>query len=433
MSKRALRLFLALVALTTVASCGNRTAGLPIAGEIDVRHLDVGPFSAEPIDTYTQYSHSVESGSELATMRLSNHMATGLDFDRRLTFGTSAESMAASSSDLNGNISKFKQVLSEASARAILQNGVLFGFASGSSDHEPDRTGQSLSSAILTNLSVFQFPSPEKAARAAVEMEQADFDVAPDKNQSVTLGKYPDARSHWQPGTPTLGSFIAHGNYVVTIFAKIPEGRLPELSAITEKAFDKQIPMLDNLVPLSAEEVLKLEPNNSTNRRIITPAKHYIPSNESLGTYEKQGFLHFQKDRAAAKKMFDALHIESYTVSDAYLTITTNYDRTGNTQALIGKEVTRNVTGGAILYQAADSTAARTAWQQLLESPDATTQPKGVPDSKCAQLPDDGTYRQFSCAVMYHQYVAVVWGRQLADAQQRAAAEYALLANSEWM
>jgi hypothetical protein len=59
--------------------------------------------------------------------------------------------------------------------------------------------------------------------------------------------------------------------------------------------------------------------------------------------------------------------------------------------------------------------------------------PKGVPDSKCAQLPTSFDVSKFTCAVRYRQYVGLVWSSQLGDTQQRAVAQYALLANSQWM
>jgi hypothetical protein len=59
--------------------------------------------------------------------------------------------------------------------------------------------------------------------------------------------------------------------------------------------------------------------------------------------------------------------------------------------------------------------------------------PKDIPDTKCAQIPTSEDVKNFTCAVRYRRYVGLVWGRQLDDAQQRAAAQYALLANSQGM
>ncbi|WP_063008326.1 DUF7373 family lipoprotein [Nocardia kruczakiae] len=425
MRKISRSLLLTFATLITVVGCGDIKSGSPIAGEIDVRHLDTGQYPTEPIDTYQEYSHTVENGSALAEIRLMNHMVTGLDVDPTLKYGSGAQNLEKSWD--------FERVLSKAGAAAALRNKPMFGFASGSSDHEPDLTGQSIPSATLITLAIMQFPSSDSANRAAAEIEKADFDVAPDRNQSVHLGKYAEAHSHWQPGTPSIGSVVARGQYVVSTFAQTPDGKLDNLTALVEKTYDKQLPMLDSLSPLSAEQVLKLEPGpDDLMRRVINPNKYYLPRNGSLGSYEERGFLQLQTDRAAAKALYESTHVDRFAVSDAYSLMSRDFNSGGNAQAF-GKGIMRNVDGGAIVYRTAGQSSAREAYDKLLTDPDTRSTPKNLPNSKCKQLPDNGYYRQFTCAIQYRNYVAVTWSRQLDDAQQRAAAEYALLANSEWM
>ncbi|MGW5514108.1 DUF7373 family lipoprotein [Nocardia africana] len=425
MSKISRSLLLTFATLITVAACGDIESGLPVSGEIDVRHLDTGQYPTEPIDTYQEYSHTVENGSALAEIRLMNHMVTGLDVDPNLKYGTGAQNLEKSWD--------FERVLSKAGAAAAIRYKPMFGFASGSSDHEPDLTGQSLPSATLITLAIMQFPSSDSANRAASEIEKADFDVAPDRNQSVRLGKYPEAHSHWQPGTPTIGSVVARGQYVVSTFAQTADGKLDNLMTLVEKTYDKQLPMLDSLSPLSPEQVLKLEPGpDDMMRRVINPNKYYLPRNGSLATYEERGFLQLQTDRAEAKALYESTHIDRFAVSDAYSLMSRDFNAGGNAQAF-GKGIMRNVDGGAIVYRSADQSSARDAYDKLLTDTDARSTPKNLPNSKCKQLPDNGYYRQFTCAIQYRNYVAVTWSRQLDDAQQRAAAEYALMANSEWM
>ncbi|NKY89187.1 DUF7373 family lipoprotein [Nocardia veterana] len=429
-----LRTLLSIAFLLITTGCGAIEPGLPTAGEIDVRHLDTGQYPIEPIDTYKEYGHSYNNGAELAAMRLADNMATGLDIDPKLKFGTSAESIVPELDDPAIAVDTLSLILARDSAAAAIRNHMLYGFSSGSSDHEPDRTGKTLSAATMLTLVVMQFPSKESASRAATEIEQADFDAARETNRPITLDKYPEAHSHWQPGISSLGSFLAHGNYVVALFGKLPEGGAPELASFAEKAYDKQVPRLDKLEPVTPEDVVKSSPpDDGMVRRIINPDKSYSFYKDSLATFGLQGFLHFQSDRAAAEKLFATIHIDRFALSTAYLTISTNYDRTANTQAFAGKEIAKNVNGGAILYRSPDVASARDAWEKLLQQPDAQMQPRNLPDSKCAKLPEDGYYRQFSCAIRYRQYVAVVWGRQLDDAQQRASAQYALLANSQGM
>ncbi|MFD6106818.1 hypothetical protein ACFWFQ_29620, partial [Nocardia salmonicida] len=65
-------------------------------------------------------------------------------------------------------------------------------------------------------------------------------------------------------------------------------------------------------------------------------------------------------------------------------------------------------------------------WQVKL---DADPAPK-VPNSTCVENRRADAVKRFSCLLAYKQYVGIVSSNQLLDAHQRAAAQYALFANS---
>lgn len=419
MINRSVRLVTAAVVLLTIAGCGSSMTGTSVPGEIDVRTLDVGKYPTEPFDTYSEYLHSLRKGTSLAVSRLANHVVTGIDVDPELRYGTGVQEITKPDD--------VKNVMAEQSVSIAARNKILFGFASGSSDFRPENAITVPPESTLTTVTVMQFPDPAAAERAALEFEEADFAVAPDQNERVHLAKYPLAHSHWRPGTPTIGSVIAHGSYVINAFISTSQPDLTALTGLVEKVYSAQLPMLDPLTPLSAEQVLRLDIDpEGVLRRVLNPMKLPVPDVGGLAAYELQGFLHWQTDRMAARILY--AKSERFVFSDAYPATTNSYTR-GLAQSF-GKGISRFLEG-AILIRARDTDSARELWSAILDAPDAGQAPPNLPDSKCAELPTDRYVKDWVCAVRYRNYVGYVWSTQLQDAQQRAAAQYALLANSQ--
>ncbi|WP_378737290.1 hypothetical protein [Nocardia brasiliensis] len=419
MVTRSTRLAAAAVALLAITGCGSSVTGAPKPNEIDVRTLDVGKYSTEPLTSFFDYSHSLRRGTSLAVSRLADHVVTGVDIDPELRYGTGVQEITEPDD--------VKNVLAEQTVSIAARNQLLFGFASGSSDFLPEPAVAVPPDSTLSTVTVLQFPDPAAAERAATEFEDVDFAVAPDQNERVRLPKYPRAHSHWRPGTPTIGSVIAHGHYVVNIFISTAQPDLADLIALVEKVYTAQLPMLDTLPPLSAEQVLRLDIDpEDVLRRVLNPAQLAVPAVGGLATYELQGFLHWQTDRAAARIRY--ADGERFVFSDAYSATTNSYTR-GIAQSF-GKGITPNLEG-AILIRSRDATSAQLLWSTILEAPDTGQAPLNVPDSKCAERPTTRYVKDFVCAVRYRNYVGYVWSTQLLDAQQRAAAQYALLANSQ--
>ncbi|MFB7878026.1 hypothetical protein ACFC06_22490 [Nocardia sp. NPDC056064] len=412
----------AAIALTALAvtACGQTVTGNFAAGEIDVRKLEVGKYPTEPMESYYSYSHGVRGGTSLAISRLAQHVVIGTDIDPRLRYGAGIQEVAKPDD--------VTESMAEPSKEVAERNKMQFGFISGSSDIEPIPFQKVPESATLVTVTVLQFPSADAATTAAREFEEVDFNVNPVENQRVPIDKYPAAHTHWRPGTPNIGSTIAHGNYTVTVFAATSSADLPLLTSLIEKTYTAQFPMLDSLRPLSPEEVLRtdLDPEGMK-RRVLNPAKLGVPNVGSMATYNLQGFLHFQSDREAAKKLFG--EVELFTFGEGYSSWTFSYSKgvaqgfgTGSGELLDGSMVFRN----------RDDESAQRLWSALIPEPDAAMTPNGVPDSKCSEVPRPGSSaKMFACIVRYRNYVGRVWTTQPEDARQRAAAQYAVLANSQ--
>lgn len=85
--------------------------------------------------------------------------------------------------------------------------------------------------------------------------------------------------------------------------------------------------------------------------------------------------------------------------------------------------------------------AARKLWSAILDPayPSRVDAPPKVPDTRCGEAPAvnvDGysgsDVKRYRRAIRYRHYVATVDSDQFTDVYQRAAAQYALMANSTW-
>ncbi|WP_067818982.1 DUF7373 family lipoprotein [Nocardia inohanensis] len=408
------RLFSCAVALTAVAgatACGPSVSGSPAAGEPDIRRFDVGQYSVLPLDYRAQYSHKVYQGKELGAMRLAGFVATGAEIDPNLKYGR--EGYGITTAENVGN------VLAAVDTPIINGSNMMFGFSMAAADTDPgtrDKTvqreanrtdGSNSAKTTSVNIVVLQFPDAESAAKIAADIEAADFAVAADANQAVTLEKYPEAKGHWRPGIPSLGVTLAHGNYLINVFIQKPSPELAELKALAQQAVSVQLPLLDQLPPLTARDMVRQDyDSQGMFRRTLHPKDSPDPAVNTEWVFTARGFLHQVTEQDRWRAMLDPS----------------------------GVDFVSQAKGGALLLRARDAGAAASLTTAITGSfKNKASAPQGVPDVICEEAADPKTTERFRCVVRYSRYVALVASNQLTDAHQRAAAQYALLANAEWM
>ncbi|MFI1915074.1 hypothetical protein [Nocardia sp. NPDC020380] len=414
-----------LLVVAPVAGCGGPTGG-PSAGEADLRKLAVGNYPTDPFDLRETYQHDGSTGKVLALTRLADNVVIGADVDPKFSHNVLA-------SWLDSRNAEFSKVLAGAVRPVLDSNGMMFGFSSASSTRElpkstvRDRSGnfnpfdgaETDPGATAFNVTVLQFPDQPRAQSAADQMEAADFAVAADQNVRVNLDKQPNAKAHWRPGVPSMAATLAHGQYVVNVYVAQPKPDLDGLRSLEEQVFAAQLPLLDQAPALSPHEIFRLDydPDNML-RRTLHPRDVPIPNTISEGTRTSRGYLHYVDDQTTWKRLLDDSGVDR--------TSTASY--------------------GGLLFRARDAKAAAQLWSGIngttTESVDA---PANVPDVSCAVVPTDDvgvlrfqydipeTDTAYLCTLHYDRYVARVASPQLIDAQQRAAAQYALLAKSQYM
>ncbi|RDI64469.1 hypothetical protein DFR76_108302 [Nocardia pseudobrasiliensis] len=394
--------FAAVAAVVAFLATGCGTvSGTPAAGELDVRKLDAGKYSMEPNDVRFKYQPTMEYGQQLAIMRLADSVANGIDIDPKLDYGS------AGGMDKPGD---FTTSVVRASFEPVMnQYGMLYGFQGASADHPDVDTVQKGDKYV--SILALQFPDSTTAEAAAKGLEEADFNIARDQNQPVQLAKYPTALAHWRPGIRTLGSRIARGSYVLDIFVRTPNPELTDLTALAERVYDVQLPLLDALKPLSKREILRLpyDPDGML-RRTFTPKTLYGPQIPISMVVSSHAYLNFSNAGAKSQKSdFEASGIDLVSTMER----------------------------ATFLMRARDSAGAKSfADKSRGKVTQPVDPPPNVPDAFCnekttaASTDSTASDQRFRCVVHYGRYIGVVTSAQLTDAQQRAAAQYAMLANS---
>ncbi|MFD3507589.1 hypothetical protein [Nocardia sp. NPDC058666] len=398
-----LRNIAAVAAVATMAvTCGLAVRAAPVsgtalAGEVDVRRFDVGSYPVEPLEYRANYAHSLEHGTELAIMRLAGHIVQGYEVDEALAFGTGYAPVAEPR--------EYRRQHAQADFQEVLRrNQLAYGIVSSVSATEGTDMDSKRGEPGFA-ISVFQFPDAAMASAAAAEFEAIDFGVAADVNTRVQLAGHPSARSHWRPEVRTLGTRLSHGSYMISLTVSTSSPELAALTTLATRVLDKQLPLLDSLPPLSRREIYRLgdDPFDLLRRTLKLDPSRYPQFPRRAAAFEAvvdgRGAILFQVEQAEQGRLFGEVGVDRAAFVD-----------------------------GTILLRARDPAAAHTLQHRLAEGkPDVVAGPDGVPDTICRTFDDR---RRYTCNLRYDRYVATVFSDQIADVRQRAAAQYALLANS---
>lgn len=407
--------FVAAGVSAVLTACGSTLTGTASLGEIDVHTLDIGAYPVEPRDAYEVYLPDLAYRNAVGIMRLADNVASAFDIDPRLKSGytphsfTSSDEMAeAAAPNRFGAPQLFGPI--------VTRHKMLFGFESegsdtrttiSSSDDWPTKTDKN--STTITSI-VMQFPDSSTAELAAADLYEADLGLQRDRNAPVAIPKYHAALAQWRPGEPFIRAMAAHGSYVVAFVISTPAPDIDALVALTQKAYDAQLPLLDRLQPLSDEEVLQLpwDPDGLLNRA-LNPTRVFNPTfDDEQALFSPRGLRHYAQDRALADQRYTGMAADRFAVSY-----------------------------GTIIARASDPAAAEKVVQNRVMPFPYTKDidpPPRIPTAACVENEKkkvDFHLKRFTCVVAYRQFIGFVSADQIIDAQQRAAAQYALFANAQ--
>lgn len=388
----------AVVLMGTLSGCGS-VAGTPTAAEIDVRPLAVGDF---PVDRYTYSQDAGDSGPVLEGIRMSEALAPAVNVDPSLDYGRGSMLIPDPKSALGflANVSK-----------PVLENRkMVVGYAASGADR-PDPEGQSRpgpdTTAVTTVL--LRFPDTDSARTAARELEDADIRVS-NENRKLRSDEHPDAYVHWRPGVPTVGAFLAHGEFVVSLFIQRPKADSADLVNWVDKAFTAALDRLRGFRPTPIDELdaLEVDPENMLARVVVADRSGRSPDPKNFAVYGPTYMIHTADRQLERQRLLEESGFEKIALIDNS-SVTRTRDAAGADRLLRG-----------LVDTAGDHY-------------DEHTAPSDVPGATCLRLNDKGDpqrHYRYRCFVSYKRYVATVSSDNETEVRQKVAAQYALLANS---
>jgi predicted Ser/Thr protein kinase len=369
----------------------------------DTSKLDVGRYGTKPRPVPGPTTK--DEGRNLAAFRLAEGIADPYDVDPLLdhVYGFPAPNAQTAATTISGTGTPLTQPVLE--KYGMITAYIVEALSKRFADFARDKSGESLL------LMVTSFPNDDAAARAAIDMDATDFAVNPD-NKKTTIPGYPDAKAHYRPGSPSIGVTMASGYFVMSILVR--SDSKPDLDSLiqrVQRTLDRQKPLVDKLIPVLDASLtsLPLDPDNMLSRLFVAGDVPQVSD-----TFGSMG------PRAAA------MCANSQSRKDGL------YKQAGIDRCAFSKD--------SQLLRTKDETAATTILPKLIEADRAEfvdhdlAPPDGIKNARCIEQKqklwaDDANIR-FVCSVTFGRYIASVWSNEELDARQRAAAQFAILANS---
>ncbi len=392
----------------TLSACATQGAAVP--AEVDVRSFDVGSYGTEPL---IERKPILEDGRLIESSRMSEAAVDPADVDADLQYSAAAAPRASARTASANLAVPVYPVLRELD--------MLAGFLVAGSDVRTSEQKTTTSRSLTVNL--LRFRDEDTARRAADRIDSVDFELSKD-NVAVPIPSHGGARAHWRPTVPTLGATMAHGMFVMVIFVQHTSTDLATLVDIAARTITAQVAQLATFVPTPADKLptLKFDVDGMLARTLPTERDKWpgINFGASKGT-----------DIAEAPTGTHPGTGVVYGPRGAYLV---DIARHKNRQVYrdAGVDLAAFVDNGTELFRTRDAEAAkkfadiRFDW---LDEVGVELEPRlAVPDTRCFDPKDSDT---FICHLTYRRYVALVTSGSADDVKHKAAAQYALLANSQ--
>ncbi|MFI6868438.1 hypothetical protein [Nocardia sp. NPDC050406] len=400
-----------------LSGCAGTVPGTPRPTSADLGGLDVGEWNTSPLPVPAQGTRSY--GHILESARLAEAVIHPIDLDATLVNSVTALIPTPLAS---------VGVLADVARPILTEYGMVAGYSMTASDHDGERTTLA-SRSTLTRVTVISFPDAHAADSAAREIGAADF-AAASGNVAVAVPGHDGAHGHWLPGVPTVGVYVAHGSFLVVLYIRLPEADRTALAAVAAVTLDAQLPRLDTFAPTPADQLddLPLDPDAMLRRMVpMRPGQWIYPSLTRRENYFREVTV------AIGLRMNGGVVLGPGGVDHE-----TRIEQTDTgTAGELGIERLA-VNGLESLYRFRDASSARRYFDGVVRSVsdsgggDRTiiAGPAGVPDTLCYRIEFHGTDPYNRCYLLDGGYLATVIGPGETFVRRRAAAQYALLANS---
>ncbi|MGN2641570.1 DUF7373 family lipoprotein [Nocardia takedensis] len=394
-------LFALVAASAMLAGCSSTTVegtARPRVLPVDVATLKTGAYLPQP----SAYEPDILSQDDLRAIearRMLGYLAHPSDIDPEISVAGDLRFFTAADKPFSLGI------LPEQFRPATVDNNMIAGVYVA-------RINESLRSRKKLIVSVLRFPTDAAAAKSAEDF--ARIATADPAVHTLAIPGHPEVRASSRDDVTGL-AFHNRGPYVVLINAGIPTPDATALTAVLGKTLDRQRTAMEGLTPIPLDDLLDIPADpESIMRRALPRAPDYsdpFDDDTDFGAYSPAAELQFERDPVRVAEAFRTSGVD-----------------------LVGRR-------GGVVYRTRDLPAAF-ALQSVLMSAGRNDEvldpPPGLPDARCLRLFDDDALRGFDalCTVVHDRYVGLVVSRTPAAARidlnlyQRAAAQYAILANS---
>lgn len=391
-SAAALALLVSCSSSVDSGSADKATDTVAPGGAVDVALLDVGNYPTKPSPPLGS-AGTAELGAIVEGQRMANYVIGPWEVDPSLIRSY------ANSAVVLKNAAAVEFVLPEALAAPAARHDFVAGFYTARED--VDRK-------LLQN-AVLRFPDPEAAAAAAQEFSAAAATEAvlippvapapipghPDTAAFSHTFEQPTKNLRWT----VLRAFTARGPYVLVQIAQATDSPDNSFSLIA-KTLDLQGPLIDQFMPTDAARLadLPIDPTGLLARTL--PVSPDDASVNQRTVYEPRGALQLQTDPPRAATLFDQAGM------------------------------THQANAATAVYEARDARGAEVIADGFFAEVSAIGKPaaavKQMLTSRCLDL-SQGKVANFYCLATADRYTIEAQAAQLLDAQQKTAAQYAML------
>ncbi|KAF0845788.1 DUF7373 family lipoprotein [Nocardia caishijiensis] len=389
------------VVLVAAAVTGCQVSGSAEPVRVDLATLDYGHYQHVPLTAPpgTEYS-----GRVIESLRIGEVMVNPAKADSALSVPPPDKEAVPLPTP-----AKVSGVLSEQARAVLTEHGMLAGFLVAGTDTAHTRQ--------LTVLAL-RMPNAAAATAAAAGLDATDAAVSAD-NVAVSIPKYPAAKAHWRPTVASMAATIAHGAFVVSVYAVHTTPDAAALTTLISAAFDAQLPELDRFVPTPPERFADLPIDGEGMLARMVP--------EKVGRWSSPAVVLVDADNIAGGK--GVLHARGvvYGPNATFLMGSRQQRTSANALALVGFDG---------LKRYFDATEARrayergiTSWTDLRLLPG----PSGIEDIRCGDAGAVGSEPEvrYVCALLHGRYIATVFAPTEQQIRQKASAQYSLLELAE--
>lgn len=282
-------------------------------------------------------------------------------------------------------------------AAVASKHGLVNGFAS---------AREAIDTAVMVQ-AVLRFPDPPAAAAASIEMNTAAAaqPVAGVTPTVAAIPGHPEAAASTYPFTPrgsdrpraTIRSFAPHGPYVFMQFVQSVDG-FDAAAALVAKAIDAQAPVIDEFkaADVNALGTVAVDPTGLLARTV--PLSPGVAAAGKNSVYRPRGAAHFQSNPPGSTTLFKDSGVTAVSMAGVNV-----YEAKDPASAgMIIDAFNGEVTGS--------------------EGSNVAASVPALPNSSCTAFPQG-----FYCVAPADRYAIEAQGPELADLQQRVAAQYIML------